>query len=172
VGCGGGGADMRHYCIIALLHLSSCPSSLRSSGRWAWGDSLLLLVTRGVKSFWLAIHSNQANLIVGGLQHRRHQQGTPTGRTCDTCTCNSSICSCCCGWCTPSCHSSQRSSGRWAVVRGGGGPHPPGAHCMTCYTQPGVVTYVSRYGRQQIPLGVSWPLHLLFAGQLGFVSSC
>jgi hypothetical protein len=29
---------------------------------------------KGGKIYWLAIHSNQANLIVGGLRHRRHQQ--------------------------------------------------------------------------------------------------
>jgi hypothetical protein len=29
---------------------------------------------KGSKIYWLAIHSNQANLIVGGLRHRRHQQ--------------------------------------------------------------------------------------------------
>jgi hypothetical protein len=27
---------------------------------------------KGGKIYWLAIHSNQANLIVGGLRHRRH----------------------------------------------------------------------------------------------------
>jgi hypothetical protein len=29
---------------------------------------------KGGKFYWLAIHSNQANLIVGGLRHRRNQQ--------------------------------------------------------------------------------------------------
>jgi hypothetical protein len=29
---------------------------------------------KGGKIYWLAIHSNQANLIVEGLRHRRHQQ--------------------------------------------------------------------------------------------------
>jgi hypothetical protein len=29
---------------------------------------------KGGTIYWLAIHSNQANLIVGGLRHRRHQQ--------------------------------------------------------------------------------------------------
>jgi hypothetical protein len=32
---------------------------------------------KGGKIYWLAIHSNQANLIVGGLRHRRHQQFCP-----------------------------------------------------------------------------------------------
>jgi hypothetical protein len=28
---------------------------------------------KGGEIYWLAMHSNQANLIVGGLRHRRHQ---------------------------------------------------------------------------------------------------
>jgi hypothetical protein len=51
-----------------------------------WGSSAALLLHRhqltglivfvgykGGKIYWLAIHSNQANLIDGGLRHRRHQ---------------------------------------------------------------------------------------------------
>jgi hypothetical protein len=39
------------------------------------GFAVFLLVGyKGGKMYWLAIHSNQANLIVGGLRHRHHQQ--------------------------------------------------------------------------------------------------
>jgi hypothetical protein len=38
---------------------------------------LLVFVTRGAKPYWLAICSDQANLIDGGLRHRCHQQDIP-----------------------------------------------------------------------------------------------
>jgi hypothetical protein len=54
----------------------------KAPGLDAWfgtfqGPPLFFFVVVGYKGgeiYWLAIHSNQANLIVGGLRHRRHQQ--------------------------------------------------------------------------------------------------
>jgi hypothetical protein len=42
---------------------------------------------KGGKIYWLAIHSNQANLIVGGLRHRRHQQTSIRVGCTSCCTC-------------------------------------------------------------------------------------
>jgi hypothetical protein len=41
---------------------------------------------KGGRIFWLAIHSNQANLMDGGLRHRRHQQ-TSQATAALTCLC-------------------------------------------------------------------------------------
>jgi hypothetical protein len=39
--------------------------------------ALFFVGYKGGKIYRLAIHSNQANLIVGGLRHRRHQRWLP-----------------------------------------------------------------------------------------------
>jgi hypothetical protein len=47
---------------------------LISKVRELFAERFFFVGYKGGETYWLAIHSNQANLIVGGLRHRRHQQ--------------------------------------------------------------------------------------------------